>query len=526
MTIPTVIDCRFDSYDGETGTVYPRAANDFSNCWLLQCPNSTGVSVLGTAQPYGTGPIALTTSGTSTPMSLVTDPAGSGKQVAKIVIHQDQPLLEGDFLRSEYTQHSVSNNQNGVVTPARIGNGTGTNVTATGTTAVVGTSTSFTTEIGPVGTRGAGKILYSATGTVLGTVVSVASNTALTLAANATFNLNSVGGTENPTPAFRYSSNTLLGTGGMGVPAASSAVTGTTTLFTTETASNDATGGLGDYLYVDGGTLATSTYIGQVKTINSNTSITLTSGSPILVAGNTAFRICKNQSHLVTQDINGTTSRIWYWYSFYMPSDWNPGCPMVLMQMHQTTLEAGPVNETPNSLDPPFVLTTDQNYNWAFSPRINKLTFSQAATRTTSSDGINRDGQNPSQLIDIERYPTHTISPLPLGRWVELVMSVTCANTDAVGKMDIWIDRRKVFTSSRRNTFSKTYGYSIHNGLYAYGKPKANSATNTLLNPTTLYVKGSVISSTNHANFNAFMTELGWATKTELEQTFGGNAGL
>jgi hypothetical protein len=483
------------------------------------------VSVLGTAQPSGTGPIALTTSGVTTPISLVSDPAGSGKQVAKIVIHQDQALLEGDYLRSEYTQHSTSNNQNGVVTPARLGNGTGTNVTAAGTTAVVGTGTLFTTEIG-TGTLGSGKILYSATGTVLGTVASVTNNLALTLTGNATFNLNSVGGVENPTPAFRYSSSTIKGTGGMGVALASSAVTGTATSFTTEAESNDATGGLGDYLYVDGGTLATSTYIGQVKTINSNTSITLASGSPILVAGNTAFRLCKNQSHIVSQDLDGTTSRIWYWYSFYMPSDWNPGCPMILMQMHQTTLISGPVVEAPDSLDPPFVLTTDQNYNWTFSPRINKLTFSQAETRTTSSDGINRDGQNPSQLIDIARYPTHTISPLPLGRWVELVMSITCANTDAIGKMDMWIDRRKVFTSSRRNTFSKIYGLSIHNGLYAYGKPKAASATNTLLNPTTLYVKGSVISTTNHANFNAFMTELGWAAKVELEQTFGGNAGI
>ena len=76
MTIPTIIDCRFDNYDDTTIT---RTDTDFRNCWLLQCPNSTGVSVLGTAQPSGTGPIALTTSGVTTPISLVSDPAGSGK---------------------------------------------------------------------------------------------------------------------------------------------------------------------------------------------------------------------------------------------------------------------------------------------------------------------------------------------------------------------------------------------------------------------------------------------------------------
>jgi len=272
---------------------------------------------------------------------------------------------------------------------------------------------------------------------------------------------------------------------------------------------------------------------------------------------------------------NASSSVYWYWYSFYMPTDWDPGAPLVLMQLHdlddasasviayaftvsgvtvspgigstwtnngrtytvtyvKITAGAGTVVATSNgapqasgtltkssgtgdatiafsasvlsmaqaSVDPSLILTTCDHASYLDFSRLNKLSFRQAVSTV--------DEQIPTLLANMERRYPHVMTSLPLGRWVEVVVNYHAHIADAVGKTVIWIDRRKVYQESRRNSYSNQYGVSLHIGLYGYWGA-ANLAR------TTLYSKGAVIGDKNHANFNAFMTACGWPLKTELE---------
>lgn len=201
---------------------------------------------------------------------------------------------------------------------------------------------------------------------------------------------------------------------------------------------------------------------------------------------------------------NTDSSDYWYWTSFYMPFDWNPGMQLVLMQLHDSVDE-------PTTLDPNLILTTCFENNYGSSARIDKLRFRQGVSVV--------DGENPTTLGNMERRYPQSMSPLPLGRWVEVVIRCDAQITDAAGKLDIWVDRRKVFSERRRNSYAKNYGLSLHIGLYGYwGGARLSRAS--------LYTKGAAIGDKNHTDFNAFMTALGWPLKTELESVMAGNVAV
>lgn len=275
---------------------------------------------------------------------------------------------------------------------------------------------------------------------------------------------------------------------------------------------------------------------------------------------------------------NANSSDYWYWHSFYMPADWNPGMPVVLFQLHDldnvaasviaytftvsgvtvspvigatythngltwtvsyvsitagsgkvvctvasgAPLASGTLTKTSGtgdatvtfsvsatndhtSQDPTLIISTCNENN--FTPpgnaaRMNKLTIRHAVS--TVND------ETPTVVANCEKRYVHVTKDLPLGRWVELVINLHAHQKDSVGKLSIWIDRRKVYEQSRRTSYSDEFGLSMHIGLYGYWGG-AN------LNRTTIYTKGAAIGDKNYANFTAFMTALGWPNKIELE---------
>lgn len=202
---------------------------------------------------------------------------------------------------------------------------------------------------------------------------------------------------------------------------------------------------------------------------------------------------------------NTNSSDYWYWYAFYMPEDWNPGAPLVLMQLHDLdNVSAGlPLGTgAPSTMDPSLILTTCDHNSFLDHTRLNKLSFRQAVSLV--------DDETPTTLANMERRYPHVMTSLPLGRWVEVVVNYHAHQADATGKTVIWIDRRKVYQHSRRNSYSNEYGVSLHIGLYGYWGAAG-------LSRSTLYTKGAVIGDKNHASFNAFMAACGWPAKTELE---------
>lgn len=287
---------------------------------------------------------------------------------------------------------------------------------------------------------------------------------------------------------------------------------------------------------------------------------------------------------------NSNSSDYWYWYSFYMPIDWNPGMPVCIFQLHDldnatsgqnawtftvsgvtvsptagatythngvtwtvsyvsitagsgkvvgttplagsTPLGSGTMTKTSGtgdatltfsasadndltSQDPTLIISTCNENN--FSPpgnaaRMNKLSFRHAVSTV--------DDQTPTVVSQCEKRYVHVTKDLPLGRWVELVVNLHAHQKDSIGKLAIWLDRRKVYQQSRRTTYSDEFGVGMHIGLYGYWGG-AN------LNRTILYSKGAVIGDKNYANFNAFMSALGWPKKTELEsvQAVSGSIG-
>lgn len=209
-----------------------------------------------------------------------------------------------------------------------------------------------------------------------------------------------------------------------------------------------------------------------------------------------------NDNSQSTDDVaQPSSSDYWYWTSFFLPSDWNPAAPLVLLQLHDST-------ESPTTLDPNFILTTcEYENNFHAAARVNKLYFRKANSSV--------DGENPATLANKVRSNCGGWDVLPLGRWVELVMRVHAGSTAAVGLTTIWIDRRKVFNEAKQNSYGgKLYGHQLHIGLYGYW---GGSRAGWTLNRSTLYTKGAVIGDKNHASFDAFMTACGWPSKTELE---------
>ena len=198
---------------------------------------------------------------------------------------------------------------------------------------------------------------------------------------------------------------------------------------------------------------------------------------------------------------NLNSSDYWYWYSFYLPDDWDPTAPIVLMQLHDSV-------ESPTTLDPNFILTTCEYENsYKSDARLNKLIFRKAFS--------NVDGENPATLPNMVRADCGGWDTLPLGRWVEVVMRVHAASTDSVGKTTIWIDRRKVFCEIKRNSYGgKLYGHQCHIGLYGYWGAAQGNWT---LRRTTMYTRGAAIGDKDSCSFNQFMADLGWPSKTELE---------
>ena len=140
---------------------------------------------------------------------------------------------------------------------------TGT-ITTTASTAVTGQNTLFTSQVK------VGSLLYSSTGTFIGAVSAVASDTALTLKANALV-------TQTTSAAFvtgqRFFDNgapgtgIFAGTGTITTTTVSTAVTGAATAFSTELR-------VGDRIFDPSGA-----FIGTIASVASNTSATLTANA-------------------------------------------------------------------------------------------------------------------------------------------------------------------------------------------------------------------------------------------------------
>ena len=198
---------------------------------------------------------------------------------------------------------------------------------------------------------------------------------------------------------------------------------------------------------------------------------------------------------------NTNSSDYWFWTSFYLPSDWNPQGPVVMLQLHDST-------EAPTTLDPNLILTTcEYENNFKAAARINSLYFRKAYSSV--------DGENPATLANMVRANCGGWPTLPLGRWVDVVIHAHAGSTDAIGSTTIWIDRRRVFSEQKRNSYGgKLYGHQLHIGLYGYWGATQGDWS---LQRATLYTRGAVIGDKNHADFQAFMAAMGWPSNTELE---------
>lgn len=209
-----------------------------------------------------------------------------------------------------------------------------------------------------------------------------------------------------------------------------------------------------------------------------------------------------DNSQATSEMAQPASSDYWFWTSFYLPADWNPGAPLVLLQLHDSA-------EAPTTLDPNFILTTVEYENsFKSGARLSKLYFRKANSSV--------DGENPATLANMVRSNCGGWDTIPTGRWVELVIRARAGSSDAIGRTTIWIDRRRVFSEEKRNSYGgKLFGHQFHIGLYGYWG--ATQGSGWTLNRATLYTRGAVIGDKNHADFNAFMTALGWPSKTELE---------
>ena len=107
MTI--LVDARFDDYPGVDGSTSGVVGAGCAPIWLIQAPGNGGSDMNGAT--YTTGAPVDPATGISH-VSLVSDPAGTGTTVAKMVIDKDQTLLTGGYLRTEFTFHTGNNDNN------------------------------------------------------------------------------------------------------------------------------------------------------------------------------------------------------------------------------------------------------------------------------------------------------------------------------------------------------------------------------------------------------------------------------
>lgn len=198
---------------------------------------------------------------------------------------------------------------------------------------------------------------------------------------------------------------------------------------------------------------------------------------------------------------NADSSDYWYWTALYIPEDFDPQFPLTLLQLHDSV-------DAPTTLDPNLILTNGEMLNSYWSgARLNKLSFRQGVSTV--------DGENPTTLANMERRVLSVFDPIPKGRWVEIVIRYHAHITDAIGKTQIWVDRRKMFDESRRNSYAKNYGVSLHVGLYGYWSSLGGIWAG-VGNRSSIYTKGVAIGDQSYADFDAFMAALGWPAKTEL----------
>lgn len=149
--------------------------------------------------------------------------------------------------------------------------------------AVNGTGTKFTTEVS------VGDSLYTPNGVLIGVVASISSNTLLLLDVNANMDL---------TASSYYKVNQNK-TGTITCTTASAIVTGTSTLFTTNTSVNQG-------IYAAN----TGAFVGIINTITNNTSITLTANAAVALTGSKYFVRTYNTGSIdaftYSNGINGT----------------------------------------------------------------------------------------------------------------------------------------------------------------------------------------------------------------------------
>lgn len=177
---------------------------------------------------------------------------------------------------------------------------------------------------------------------------------------------------------------------------------------------------------------------------------------------------------------------LWYWFSMFLPNDWKTDKRFILWQFHDTPDGGDSATRTPTMVG---YLDTDRRIYLPNSYDPN----------ATSAAHPNYD-----------RIPFSL--PPAFGRWQEWVIKAGWSASVGSGTLDLWIDRRKIYwESSQINTYNDTALPHVKIGPYDYYH-LGDFGTRIL------YSKGVLVSDTAHANFNAFMTEAGWSSKTELEQ--------
>jgi len=191
------------------------------------------------------------------------------------------------------------------------------------------------------------------------------------------------------------------------------------------------------------------------------------------------------RSEYYYQPAGALPKTLWYWFAIFIPADWDSSKRMVIMQQHDTPdggdsttrtptmigyLDTNRLIYLPNSYDPNAVSTPHPNFN----------------------------------RLCLATDPA-------FGRWQEWVMKVGWSCVPGAGTLDMWIDRRKVYVETAQiNTYNDTALPHVKQGVYDYYHVSGFGTRR-------MYSKGVLVSDTAHASFNAFMTEAGWPSKTELE---------
>lgn len=186
-------------------------------------------------------------------------------------------------------------------------------------------------------------------------------------------------------------------------------------------------------------------------------------------------------------------SECWYAFSFYLPPDFAPTTPMVVFQMHQqpdtTPADNASRPEVIIGYTDGTTLTIENGYD-------------ATATTTTGPNTWTRR--------------TITKAPIIAGTWTDVVMHALWSGTAGTGKLDFWINRRKIFRESNQiNALNDVPGRGGHGPYFKQGVYDYYHAGN--FGAVTVYHKPLIKGDSAYTTFDQFMTACGTPERFELE---------